>query len=56
VTAVDRDEGGLALLRERISDESAGQVTIECGGFGDVALPAGELVHAGFSDDGRRRR
>jgi SAM-dependent methyltransferase len=49
VTAVDQDEAGLGLLSECIPDESAGRVTIACGGFDDVALPPAELVHAGFS-------
>lgn len=49
VTAVDRDEAGLALLRERVPAASAGRVTITCGGFADVALPPADLVHAGFS-------
>jgi SAM-dependent methyltransferase len=49
VTAVDRDEAALGLLRERVPGASAGQVTIECAGFADVALPPAGLVHAGFS-------
>ena len=49
VTAVDRDEAGLGLLRERVPAASAGQVTITCGVFADVALPPADLVHAGFS-------
>ena len=49
VTAVDWDEAGLGLLRERVPAASAGRVTITCGGFADVALPPAGLVHAGFS-------
>lgn len=49
VTAVDRDEAGLGLLRKRVPEESAGQLTITCGGFADVELPTAALVHAGFS-------
>jgi SAM-dependent methyltransferase len=49
VTAVDRDEAGLGLLRERLPAASAGRVTFTCGGFADVALPPADLVHAGFS-------
>jgi hypothetical protein len=49
VTAVDQDEAGLRLLRERVPDEVAGRVTIECAGFADVSLPSAHLVHAGFS-------
>jgi SAM-dependent methyltransferase len=49
VTAIDRDEAGLGMLRERVPAESTGQVTIECAGFADMALPPADLVHAGFS-------
>jgi SAM-dependent methyltransferase len=49
VTAVDRDEAGLRLLRERVPDEIAGRVTMECARFADVALPSAHLIHAGFS-------
>ena len=49
VTAADRDEAGLGLLRERVPAASAGRLTITCGGFADVVLPPAELVHAGFS-------
>jgi SAM-dependent methyltransferase len=49
VTAVDQDETGLGLLRERVLAASAGRLTITCGGFADVALPPADLVHAGFS-------
>ena len=49
VTAVDRDEAGLGLLRERVPAASAGRLTITRGGFADVALPPADLVHAGFS-------
>lgn len=49
VMAVDRDEAGLGLLRERVPAESAGRLTISRVGFADVALPPADLVHAGFS-------
>jgi SAM-dependent methyltransferase len=49
VTAVDRDQAGLDLLRAGVPNASAGRVTIACAGFADVALPPADLVHAGFS-------
>lgn len=49
VTAVDRDEAGLRLLRELVPAEIAGRVTTECAGFADVSLPSAHLIHAGFS-------
>ncbi len=49
VTAVDKDEAGLDLLRARVPAASAGQVTITCTGFAGMALPPADLVHAGFS-------
>jgi SAM-dependent methyltransferase len=49
VTAVDQDEGGLGLLRDRVPAATAGRLTITRGGFADVALPSADLVHAGFS-------
>lgn len=49
VTAVDKDEAGLDLLRAGIPEASTGQITIAWAGFADVALPPADLVHAGFS-------
>jgi tellurite methyltransferase len=49
VTAIDRDEAGLGMLRRRVPDSVTGQVTIACGGFAGIALPPAQLVHAGFS-------
>lgn len=49
VTAVDKDQSALALLRAGVAASAAGRLSIVHGRFADVTLPPADLVYAAYS-------
>lgn len=49
VSAVDKEQGALDLLRASIPAEASGRVSITCAEFSDAVLPPAHLVYAGFA-------